>query len=98
VKITAVKPQKGAAGTPVMIFGSSLTSNGDPEVTMGGLHASVNKSTDTVIHVTVPSQLAAVTVDVQVITPDGRTAVLPGAFEVTGQPQRPGRGWKRDRP
>lgn len=89
VKVTAVSPQKGQAGTPVKIFGSGfrggVTGNAaGPDVTIGGLTADLQgNATDTVVTVTVPLALAAGTVDVQVVTPDGRTATLPAAYEVT---------------
>ena len=90
VKITAVSPQKGpATGTAtVKIFGSGFgnaTSGnaGAPNVTFGGLAASVQGNwTDTLVHVTLPPGLPHGTADVQVITPDGRTAALPHAFEL----------------
>jgi hypothetical protein len=41
--------------------------------------------TDAVVRVTVPRGLPPGTVDVQVVAPDGRTATLPAAFEITGQ-------------
>jgi hypothetical protein len=83
VKITAVSPQKGAVGTPVRVFGSSLAGGHMPFVTIGGLTAEVRSWTDTVIEIAVPVNLRAGRVDVQVVTSDSRTAILPGAFDVT---------------
>jgi hypothetical protein len=80
-----VSPQKGAVNTPVRIFGSSLAGDGEPDVTMGGLTAVVRGWTDTEIQVTVPVGLVPGRLDVQVATSDGRTAKLPGAFDVTAK-------------
>ena len=90
VTITAVSPQKGRAGTEVKVFGSGLgtaaDNGGDPDVTLGGHLAplALGSWTDTAVRVTVPQGLPPGTVDVQVVAPDGRTAILPAAFEVTG--------------
>jgi IPT/TIG domain len=88
-KITAVSPQKGPAGTTVKIFGSGFgyTSSGKDRglaVTIGGLAASVQGSwTDTLVLAKLPPGLPQGTVDLQVITADGRTVSLPNAFEVS---------------
>ncbi len=89
VTITAVSPQKGGAETEVKIFGSGLGAAagdaGSPDVTMGGrpVPLAPGSWTDAAVRVIVPQGLPPGTVDVQVVTPDGRTAVLPAAFEVT---------------
>jgi hypothetical protein len=89
VKITAVSPQKGSSATIVKIFGSALGTatsgnDGTPDVTFGGLAATVQGSwTDTLVRVTPPPTLPQGTADVQVTTTDGRTATLPNAFELT---------------
>ncbi len=92
VTITAVSPQKGGPGTEVKIFGSGLGlgsaaagDGGSPDVTLGGrlVPLAPGSRTDAVVRVTVPPGLPQGTVDVQVVAPDGRTAVLPAAFEVT---------------
>jgi hypothetical protein len=91
IALTAVSPQKGAPDDPVRVFGSGLGStapgSGDaPYVTMGGISAPAAAApTATVVQVKVPD-LSPGTVDVQIVTPDGRTAVLPAAFEVTARP------------
>jgi hypothetical protein len=87
--LTAISPQKGAAGTPVSVFGSGLmnTASADarrPEVTIGGLTAPpLTDSTAAIAPVTVPRDLQPGTFDVRVATADGQAAILPGAFEVT---------------
>jgi hypothetical protein len=86
--ITAVSPQKGPAGTTAKVYGSNLgnpaSGTGPPDVTMGGLTATVQGSwSGTVVPVAVPPGLPLGTVEVQVITPEGLTATLPAAFEVT---------------
>jgi hypothetical protein len=88
VTITAVSPQKGVAGTEVKVYGSGFSAaggGGDPDVTMGGYPAPLAPGswTDTIVRVTVPHGLLPGTADVQVVTPDGRTATLPAAFEIT---------------
>lgn len=85
-KITAVSPQKGGPETRVRIFGSSLAGDGKPDVTMGGLTAVVQNWTDTEIQVHMSEDLVPGTHDVQVVTSDGRTAKLPGAFDLTKKP------------
>jgi len=88
MKITAVSPQKGPAATTVKIFGSGFgnATSGNmepPDVTLGGLPAKVqDKWTDTLIHVALPQALPKETADVQVTTSDGRTTILPNAFEL----------------
>jgi IPT/TIG domain len=84
-KITAVSPQKGDVDTRVRIFGSGL-GDGEPAVTAGGLTAKVESWTDTEIQVTLSKDLVPGTIDVQVVTSDGRTAKLPGAFDLTKKP------------
>jgi hypothetical protein len=87
--VTAVIPQKGAAGAAVSVFGSGLvnTASGDggtPGVTMGGLVAPPRGPfTATMVPVTVPQGLPAGIIDVQVVTSDGRAGILPAAFQVT---------------
>src|SRR5580692_10655351 len=87
--LTAISPQKGAAGTPVSVFGSGLinTASADarrPEVTIGGLTAPPGAdSTAAIVPVTVPPGLQPGTFDVRVATSDGQAASLPAAFEVT---------------
>jgi hypothetical protein len=93
--LTAVSPQKGAAGTPVSVFGSGLvnTASADgarPEVTIGGLTAPPRADcTATTVPVTVPEGLLPGTFDVRVVTPDGQAGILPAAFEVTGPDAAP---------
>jgi IPT/TIG domain len=93
VKIAAVSPQKGPVTTTVKIFGSGFgnatAGNGEPpDVTFGGLAAVVLGGwTDTMVRATPPQALPHGTADVQVIAAGGRTATLPGAFEVTPAPQ-----------
>ncbi len=93
--LTAVSPQKGAAGAPVSVFGSGLVNTasadgGSPEVTMGGLTAPPRgKSSAVMAPVTVPEGLPAGPVDVRVVTSDGRADILPGAFEVTAPNAEP---------
>lgn len=85
-KITAVSPQKGPATTTLKIFGSSLGNaiSGEGDVTVGGRTATVQGTwTDTLVEVTLPPGLPEGPADVQVITPDRRTAALPNAFELT---------------
>jgi hypothetical protein len=88
VKITSVSPQKGPAATIVKIFGSGFgnatTGSGGPsDVTFGGLAATVQDNwTDTLVRVALPPALPKGNADVQVTTSDGRTAILPNAFEV----------------
>jgi IPT/TIG domain len=84
-KITAVSPQKGDVDTRVRIFGSGL-GDSEPAVTAGGLTAKVESWTDTEIQVTLSKDLVPGTIDVQVVTSDGRTAKLPGAFDLTKKP------------
>jgi hypothetical protein len=87
--LTAISPQKGAAGTPVSVFGSGLmnTASADarrPEVTIGGVTAPPRAdSTAAIVPVTVPEGLPPGIVDVRVATSDGQAAILPAAFEVT---------------
>jgi hypothetical protein len=87
--LTAISPQKGAAGTPVSVFGSGLmnTASADarpPEVTIGGLTARPRTdSTAAIAPVTVPPDLQPGTFDVRVATSDGQAAIMPAAFEVT---------------
>lgn len=87
--LTAVSPQKGAAGTPVSVFGSGLINtasadSGPPEVTIGGLTAPTRPGfTATRVAVTVPPGLSLGKADVQVATSDGQAGILPAAFEVT---------------
>jgi hypothetical protein len=87
--LTAVSPQRGAAGAPVSVYGSGLVNTasadgGSPEVTIGGLTAPPRAaSTAAMAPVTVPAGLPAGTVDVRVVTSDGRADILPAAFEVT---------------
>ena len=95
VKLAAVSPQKGPVTTIVKIFGSGFgnatAGNGEsPDITFGGLAAVVLGGwTDTMVRATLPPGLPQGTADVQVIAPDGRTATLPAAFEVTpALPQR----------
>lgn len=89
VKITAVNPRRGPAGTTVKIFGSGLSSAASgndvpPEVTFGGLAAIVQHSRmGMVVYVDLPPTLLPGTVDIWVITSDGRTAIMPRAFELT---------------
>lgn len=89
MKVTAVSPQKGPLTTRVKVFGSGLgngtSGSGDPpDVTFGGLAADVQGNwTDTLVLVSLPQNLSLGTADVQVITSDGRTAILPNAFELT---------------
>jgi len=84
-KITAVSPQKGDVDTRVRIFGSSL-GDGEPDVTIGGLTAKVESWTDTEVQVALSEDLAPGTLDVQVVTSDGRTAKLPGALDLIKKP------------
>lgn len=92
VKITAVSPQKGPADTIVKIFGSGFgdttsDSGGRPDVTFGGLAASVQGNwTDTLVRVALPPGLPEGTADARVTTSDGRTAALPNAFELAPKP------------
>lgn len=87
--LTAISPQKGAAGTPVSVFGSGLmnTASADarrPEVTIGGITAPPRAdSTAAIVPVMVPEGLPPGIVDVRVATSDGQAAILPAAFEVT---------------
>jgi len=89
VRIVAVNPRKGPATATVSIFGSGLChatsgNGGAPEVTFGGLTASVQGCwTDTLVRVILPPDLPPGPADVQVLTSDGRTAIMPGAFELT---------------
>src|SRR5690242_17868005 len=89
VQVTAVSPQKGPAETTVKVFGSGFgnaSSGADepPDVTFGGRAASVQGMwTDTLLHVRLPQDLPAGSADAQITTTDGRTAVLPHAFELT---------------
>ena len=91
VKLTAVTPQRGAAGTQVRVFGSGFRATGSnaagPYLTFGGLPAGQLDPpvtpTDTMVIVGVPQGLPAGTVDVEVVTADGRTATLPAAFTVS---------------
>jgi hypothetical protein len=89
VKITAVNPRRGPAGTTVKIFGSGLSgaaprNDVPPEVTFGGLAAIVQQSRmGTVVYVGLPTDLRPGTVDIRVITPDGRIAIMQSAFELT---------------
>jgi hypothetical protein len=85
-KITAVSPQKGDTDTPIRIFGSGIAGDGGPDVTVGGLAAKVESWTDTEIQVALSGDLVPGTLDVQVVTSDGRTAKLPGAFHLTKKP------------
>ena len=93
--LTAVSPQKGAAGTPVSLFGSGLVNTasadgGRPEVTIGGLTAPPRADvTAAVVPVMVPEGLRPGTYDVRVATADGQAGILPAAFEVTGQQASP---------
>ena len=87
-KITAVSPQKGPATATVKIFGSGFNdtsgNGGPPDVTFGGLAAGVQGGwTDTLVRAALPPALPQGNADVQVITPDGRTATLPNGFELT---------------
>src|SRR5580658_5220819 len=87
--LTAISPQKGAAGTPVSVFGSGLmnaasTDARRPEVTIGGVTAPPQAdSTAAIVPVMVPEGLPPGIVDVRVATSDGQAAILPAAFEVT---------------
>jgi hypothetical protein len=87
--LTAVSPQKGAAGTPVSVFGSGLVNTasadgGRPEVTIGGLTAPPRgDATASIVPVLVPEGLQPGTFDVRVATSDGQASILPAAFEVT---------------
>ena len=89
--LSAVSPQKGAPGTPVSVYGSGIVNTavadgGTAEVTMGGLTAPPRAAcTATMVPVTVPAGLkpGKAKVDVQVVTSDGRSDVLPAIFEVT---------------
>jgi hypothetical protein len=93
--LTAVSPQKGAAGAPVTVFGSGLVNtasgnSGSPQVTIGGLTASLRADcTGTMVPVTVPEDLPPGEVDVRVVTSDGRADILPAAFEVTASNAEP---------
>ena len=88
-KITAVSPQKGPPATVVKIFGTALSNpassnSGPPDVTFGGLPATVHGNwTDTLVYAAIPPGLPQGAADVQIVTPDGRTATLPNAFEVS---------------
>lgn len=87
--LAAISPQKGAAGTPVSVFGSGLmnTASADarrPEVTIGGITAPPRAdSTAAIVPVMVPEGVPPGIVDVRVATSDGQAAILPAAFEVT---------------
>jgi hypothetical protein len=93
--LTAISPQKGAAGTPVSVFGSGLknTASADarpPEVTIGGFTARPRAdSTAAIVPVTVPPGLQPGTFDVRVATADGQAAIMPAAFEVTAPDAAP---------
>jgi hypothetical protein len=95
--LTAVSPQQGAPGTPVTVFGSGIVNTaaadgGTPAVTIGGLTAPSQAGfTATMVPVTVPTDLkpGKAKVDVQVVSSDGRAAVLPAAFEVTAPASAP---------
>jgi hypothetical protein len=88
--LTAVSPQKGAAGTPVSVFGSGLMNtasadSGPPEVTIGGLTAPPRADcTAAIAPVMVPEGLSPGTFDVRVVTSGGQAGILPASFEVTG--------------
>src|ERR1700691_197717 len=81
--LTAISPQKRAAGTPVSVFGSGLmnTASADahrPEVTIGGITAPPRAdSTAAIVPVMVPEGLPPGIVDVRVATSDGQAAILP---------------------
>jgi hypothetical protein len=89
--LSAVSPQQGAPGTPVTVFGSGIVNTaaadgGAPAVTIGGLTAPAQGGfTATMVPVMVPAGLkpGKVKVDVQVVTADGRSDILPAVFEVT---------------
>jgi hypothetical protein len=87
--LNAVSPQKGAAGTPVSVFGSGLMNtasadSGPPEVTIGGLTAPPRADcTGAIAPVMVPKGLSPGTFDVRVVTSDGQAGILPASFEVT---------------
>jgi IPT/TIG domain-containing protein len=91
VKVTAVSPQRGTAGTQVRVFGSGFRPTGGstpgPYVTFGGLTAGQVDPpvtpTDTMVIVTVPGLQAGSTADVQVVNADGRASTLPAAFTVS---------------
>ena len=95
--LTAVSPQQGAPGTPVTVFGSGIVNTaaadgGTPAVTIGGLTAPAQSGfTATMVPVTVPIGLkpGKAKVDVQVVTSDGRTDILPAIFEVTAPASAP---------
>jgi hypothetical protein len=93
--LAAVSPQKGAAGTPVTVYGSGLVNTasadgGSPEVTMGGLTAPLRAGcTGAMAPLMVPEGLPAGEVDVRVVTSDGRAGILPAAFEVTAPNAEP---------
>jgi hypothetical protein len=91
VKVTAVSPQRGPAETLVRVFGTGFGATGSnvagPAVTFDGFTADPPRQpvtpTDTTAVVCVPKGLDPGTVDVQVVTADGRTSILPAAFTVT---------------
>lgn len=84
VEITSVQPKKGPAGMVLTIHGVGFGAvQAAGEVTFGGLAASVTAWSDGMLYVILPEGLPQGFADVQVITPEGRAAKLPNAFELT---------------
>jgi hypothetical protein len=77
LEVTAIDPQKGVIGSDVRISGIGFSPGAT--VTLGGAASNVRFVSSTLITATTPVD-AGGTVDVVVTNPNGRSAVLSGAY------------------